>query len=120
MARPKKDPSTKRTEQVSVALSPIELAAIYAKATKAQTNPTAFVRDAALGKAVSIVESTAPDFITRNELRAIGVNLNQIAKALNSGQQALPASLVQCCEKLDTLFDQWLSHDTQSRPRHQL
>ena len=117
MARPKIDPAERRTEQVSLALSPMELGNLKTKASQADTTVTAFVRAAALGQRVSVTKSTAPDFVTRDELRRIGVNLNQIAKALNARKDALPASLVSTCEKLDALFDRWLDHDPQSSPR---
>lgn len=114
MARPRKDPTDKRTAQLAVRLSPVEVAHLQEKAAQAQTNVTAFVRAAALGKPVT-VRQAASDFETRQELRRIGVNLNQIAKALNARQQGLPASLVASCEKLDALFDRMLKHDS---PHH--
>jgi len=111
MARPKIDPMERRTEQVNLRLSPVELARLNAKAEAAQTNVTAFVRAAAMGKSVTVRNQSSTDFETRQELRRIGVNLNQIAKALNARQQGLPASLVATCEKLDALFDRMLAHD---------
>jgi len=115
MARPKIDPAKKRTESVRVSLSPVELAQLNAKAERGETNVTAFVRAAALGKSVTVQKSTAPDFLTRNELRAIGNNLNQIAKAMNAQKTVAPSELLAVCAKLDGLFDQWLNHDPQSR-----
>ena len=115
MARPTLDPAKRRTESVRVSLSPMELAQLHAKADAGETNVTAFVRAAALGHSVTVKKSTAPDFATRDELRRIGVNLNQIAKALNARKSVPPAALVAVCEKLDALFDQWLNHDPQSR-----
>lgn len=120
MARPKKDPTTRRTERVDVRVSPLELAQLQEKAATAKTTAADFVRASALDQSFTVVQSTAPEFASRDELRRIGVNLNQIAKALNARQQALPASLVSCCEKLDILFDQWLNHDHSDRPRAQL
>ena len=117
MARPKIDPAKKRTESVRVSLSPVELAKLNAKADEGETNVTAFVRAAALGKSVTVQKSTAPDFLTRNKLRSIGVNLNQIAKAMNSHQTVAPSELLAVCAKLDHLFDQWLGHDQSHRPR---
>lgn len=117
MARPKIDPAKKRTESVRVSLSPVELAKLNAKADEAKTNVTAFVRASALGKSVTVQQSTAPDFVTRNELRAIGVNLNQIAKAMNAQKTVAPAELLAVCAKLDHLFDMWLGHDQSHRPR---
>ncbi|WP_425284210.1 plasmid mobilization relaxosome protein MobC [Epibacterium ulvae] len=53
-------------------------------------------------------------------MRRIGVNLNQIAKALNARQQALPASLVSTCDKLDVLLERWLLDDPSHHNRPQL
>lgn len=115
MARPKIDPALKRTEGVRIPLSPVELAQLKAKSEDGETTVTAFVRASALGKSVTVQKSTAPDFVTRNELRAIGVNLNQIAKAMNAQKTVAPTELLDICAKLDHLFDQWLNHDPKSR-----
>lgn len=120
MARPKIDPAKKRTEGVRIPLSPVELAKLNAKADEAKTNVTAFVRASALGKSIKVEKSTAPDFITRDELRRIGVNLNQIAKAMNAQKSVAPDALNSALQKLDQLFDEWLNHDTKSRPGPQL
>lgn len=117
MARPKKDPTDRRTEQVSVRLSPLELARLQDKADQSRQTITAFVRASAMGKPVTVRQASPDDFELRQELRRIGVNLNQIAKALNARQEALPASLVTACEKLDTLFDRMLSHGAEGHER---
>ena len=119
MARPKIDPSKRRSESVRVSLSPAEVTAIHEKAAKANTNVTAFVRAAALAKPVTVTQSQGMDFETRQELRRIGVNLNQIAKAMNAGRQGLPSSLELACTQLNQIFDQWLPNGSprqQSRP----
>lgn len=117
MARPKKAPTEKRSEQVSVRLSPVELARLQDKADESRQSVTAFVRAAAMGKPVTVRQEQAGDFELRQELRRIGVNLNQIAKSLNARQQALPASLVATCEKLDALFDRMMAHGSQGHER---
>lgn len=118
MARPKKSPLDAKTEQVSIRLSPLELADLQGKADDAKTNVTAFVRAAAIGQQLKVIKSTAPDFLDRNEVRRIGVNLNQIARSLNEGRGHAPAELIALCEKLDTLFDRWLDYDSESyKPR---
>jgi hypothetical protein len=98
-----------------VSLSPVELAHLTAKADRGKTTVTAFVRASALAKSVTVQKSTAPDFATRDELRRIGVNLNQIAKAMNAQHTAAPTELLAVCAKLDHLFDQWLNHDPKDR-----
>lgn len=117
MARPKKAPTERRTEQVSLRLSPVELARLQGKADQSRQSVTAFVRAAAMGKPVTVQQVQAGDFELRQELRRIGVNLNQIAKSLNARQQALPVSLVATCEKLDAIFDRMLADGAQGHER---
>lgn len=115
MARPKIDPAKRRTKSVRVSLSPMELDQLNGKADAANTTVTAFVRASALGKSVTVSKSNAPDFEIRHELRRIGVNLNQIAKAMNAQKTVPPSALIAACEQLDVLFDQWLTNGSQSR-----
>ena len=115
MARPAKTPTEKRSQQLNISLSPVELAQVKGKADTAHTSLTEFVRAAALSKPVTVKQTTAPDFMTRNELRRIGVNLNQIAHTLNAGLGYTPDELMRVCHKLDHLFDQWLEHGSQDR-----
>jgi hypothetical protein len=120
MARPKSSDLSKKSEAVKVRLTMAERAQLQAKADEASTTVTAFLRASALGAEVKVTRSTAPDFAVRDELRRIGVNLNQIAKAMNARKDVPPAQLVALCAKLDTLFDTWLvpdgSQSRQSRP----
>ena len=117
MARPKSDPTNRRTAQLNLRLSPVELAALQSKAEAAGTNLTAFTRAAALSRKLPAAPVSSVDFETRQELRRIGVNLNQIAKAMNARSEALPASLVAACEKLDALFDRIMADGAESRER---
>ena len=106
----------KRAEQINVRLTPKELALIEGKATAAKTTVTELVRTLALGRKVAVQYSRAPDFTTRDELRRIGVNLNQIARVLNAGGAANSSDLTALCGKLDSLFDEWLEHGSEGRP----
>lgn len=117
MARPKKAPTDRRSEHLSLRLSPVELARLQDKADQSRQTVTSFVRAAAMGKSVTVRQEQAGDFELRQELRRIGVNLNQIAKALNARQQALPVSLVDTCEKLDALFDRMMADGAQGHER---
>jgi dynactin complex subunit len=115
VARPKKSPEERRTEQFNIGLSPVELAQIKGKADETSQTVTAFIRASALEQKITVQKSTAPDFMTRNELRRIGTNLNQIAHALNSGRDFDTTELNAVIGKLDHLFDRWLNHDPESR-----
>lgn len=116
MARPTKPPHERSSEQVNIRLSPVQLARLQEQADKAGTTVTDFVRASALGKRVTVKKSTAPEFMTIHELRRIGVNLNQIAHAMNAGGITSPDRVNALAAKLDTLFDKWLGLDTESRP----
>lgn len=115
MARPKADPQKRRSTQVFIRLSALERAELEAKAETAGKSLSDFTRCAALGRRITPVATSRPDAVTMAELRAIGVNLNQIARALNAGREGLPASLVACCTKLEALFDRWLDYGPEDR-----
>lgn len=117
MARPKMNPTERRTAQLGLRLSPAELAAIQERADKAGMNVTAFTRAAALSRKLPAAPASTVDFETRAELRRIGVNLNQIAKAMNARREALPASLVATCARLDALFDRIMPDGAQGHER---
>lgn len=115
MARPQKAPHEKATEQVNIRLSPVDLARLRVKAARAGMTVSDFVRAAALNKSVTVTETSAPDFLTRNELRRIGSNLNQVAHVMNAGGISSPDRIEALVAKLDTLFDRWLDHGSEGR-----
>lgn len=103
IARPRLSPAEKRTEILQIRVSPIERAKIGAKADQANLVMSEYLRAIALKPRVTIKQTRDLDFATREELRRVGVNLNQIAKAMNAGQ-GLPVSLVKSTEKLEAIF----------------
>lgn len=115
IARPQKAPQDRATEQLNIRLTPRELVEVQAKAQSAATNMTAFARAAILNKRVVVEQSTAPEFITRHELRRIGLSLNQIARSMNAFRPHDTTELAALCGKLDTLFDKWLNDGPQDR-----
>ena len=115
MGRPTKSPQERHSETVRVPLRPADHARLQDMADKAETTITDFVRASALGQKFTVIQSDAPDFETVEQLRRIGVNLNQIAKAMNAQKTVAPSELLAVCAKLDRLFDQWLNHDPKSR-----
>ncbi|WP_108676687.1 plasmid mobilization protein [Acuticoccus yangtzensis] len=117
IARPVKDPFEQRSAQVNIRLTAAERAVLEARAHAAGTSMTDFVRQAALGgkgkgrrktpEPVPVALSES-DFALRNELRRIGVNLNQIARVLNADGVVPPEALAAVAEKLDRIFDRLL------------
>lgn len=115
MARPRKSPEDRHTETVRVPLRPADFQRLQEKADKAETTVTDFVRASALGQKFTVIQSDNPDPETVDQLRRIGVNLNQIAKALNAQKAVPPSVLASACEDLKTVLAQWMFDD----PTHQ-
>lgn len=120
MARPKKDKTEARTVRLNLRLMPDERAEIEAKAAAAGLSPTEFARLAALGGRIEAVlprssppssggaSSGAPDNVAHVvALNRVGVNLNQIARNLNSGLGLVPAELDACLARVNGLLDEW-------------
>ena len=108
MARPRKSPEDRHTETVRVPLRPADFQRLQEKADKAETTVTDFVRASALGQKFTVIQSDNPDPETVDQLRRIGVNLNQIAKALNAQKTVPPSVLASACEDLKTVLAQWM------------
>ena len=119
MGRPRKSPEDSHTASVRVPLRPADFADLQAKADKAETTITDFVRAAALGQKFTVVESSAPDFETVEQLRRIGVNLNQIAKRMNQGRMVTPPAVTRAVAKLEKLLTAWIVDDTSNNHRPQ-
>jgi len=119
VGRPPKSPEDKHSETVRIPLRPADFARLQSNADKAETSITDFVRATALGHTFNVVQSNAPDFDTMQELRRIGVNLNQIAKQMNAQKTVKPSELTTACQKLERLLERWLIHDPQNNHRPQ-
>lgn len=85
MARPKKAPDEKRSEQLPpLRVTAAERVFIEEQAAIAGLDSVSdFIRRRALGRRVEPARSAADDALLV-ELNRVGVNLNQIARALNS------------------------------------
>ena len=115
MARPRKSPELLRTQQLNISLSPVEHTRLADRANKANMTLTDFTRAAALNRSVKVYESTAPDFMTRHELRRIGNNINQVVHLMHIGKVASAHDLIPHLDKLDQLFDLWLANGSTRR-----
>ena len=116
MARPKTAPTDRRDLRVNLRVSPVEFAAMQGKADAAGLPLAAFARAAVLSRKLPAA-GPAVDFETKHELRRIGVNLNQIAKAMNARREALPHSLEAVCGKLEAVLDRMTGYGPQDHER---
>ncbi|NCA83696.1 MAG: MobC family plasmid mobilization relaxosome protein [Opitutae bacterium] len=111
MARPSKQTREKRDHFLTLRLTDEEQRAIHARAANVNATPSVFVREAALGAKLRIVQSppTLP-FAAIEELRRIGVNLNQLARIANATGE-MPARLEPLLEQITALFDEAIDRD---------
>lgn len=112
--RPKADQTTKRESVVSVRLSVAERAALEARAAAAGLPVSEYVR-AVLVQAPPPRRRTATGGAGRlslqefRELNAVGINLNQIARVMNTGRAHVQQDeLAEAIGKLHAIFDRYL------------
>lgn len=84
--RPPGDPDAVRVHRVNARLSPSELAALTFKAAAAGMTPAQWLREAALSRRLPSPPVPAINREHYAELARLAANLNQLAKAANSGQ----------------------------------
>lgn len=91
MARPRKDINELRTEVVRFLVRPGELAAIHEAAVRAGfPSLSAYARSLVIDGRVIVRQSRALDFETYDQLRRIGINLNQAVAKLNATGKTSP------------------------------
>lgn len=80
MPRPKKSPEEKRDLRVAFRLSAPDAEALGTRAKAAGLSVGAYARHMALRGKLEVVTRQEPDFALLDQLRRIGVNLNQLAR----------------------------------------
>lgn len=85
MARPKKQAAEARTEQMNTRYTLAEREYIRSQAAAAGMSESDYVRTRALGHSVSPARSSRADPALVTELNSIGVNVNQLARAVHRG-----------------------------------
>ena len=102
MVRPRKPEAERRSRTICVRVTTEEAATIADRAAAARMTKGAYIRRRALGQPVREAAVHRLGARERVELRRIGVNLNQIARALNSGASA-PAGTLEAVERVGEL-----------------
>ena len=107
MARPKKPTTDKRAQWIKARVSPAEHAEILLRAAGASLSSSEFLRRAALSAEVVVQQGATADFETVDQLRRIGVNLNQLARVANKTGY-MPDGLEEALAKVDQLLDRMI------------
>lgn len=104
MARPQKSETDKRTERLPhVRCTKGEKATIASKAAQAGMSVSDYIRKMAIEGEVVVRESQT-DFALVDQLRRIGVNINQITQRLHQTEK-LPPDLSNVWRRLNNLLD---------------
>ena len=85
MARPRLDDEDRRALSVTVRVTAAELAELEERAAAASLRRSAYMRLSSLGQPVRVSTVHRLGAAERLELQRIGVNLNQVARAMNAG-----------------------------------
>lgn len=109
MARPRLGEEHRRSRTLGVRLTAEEAAALSEQARASHLSMADYVRRRALGQRVRVAAERRLGPAELRELNRIGVNLNQIARLLNSGAARAPARTRTAVERVEELVAGLLS-----------
>ena len=106
MARPRLDAGERRTRTIGVRVTAAELSAIAERAGAIRLTTATYMRRRSLGEPVQQAQPArrlgTAEF---RELVRIGVNLNQVARSLNTGAAVVPAGTREAVERVGELVE---------------
>ena len=103
MGRPRKDDEHRRTERLAFRLTQAEIMQIERSAIAAGVTASELARRQALKGRVIVQQQRALDHAVFDELRRIGVNLNQLARIANQTGR-VPRELARLCAALEQIL----------------
>ena len=109
MARPRLDEEERRTGTVGVRVTAAEATELRERAQAARLSMGAYLRRRALGQRVRMAAERRLGAAELRELNRIGVNLNQMARALNSRAVSSPAETQAAVERMGELVAKLLA-----------
>ena len=109
MARPRLGESERRRRTIGVRVTEAEAAELRERAQAERLSMGAYLRRRALGQRVRSAVERRLGAAELRELNRIGVNLNQMARALNSGAVSSPAETQASVERVGELVAKLLA-----------
>ncbi len=100
MPRPKKDTDERRSEALAFRLTPAERLRVEHAAIEAGLSASEYAREQTLNGRIVMEQRIALDPAVFDQLRRIGVNLNQLARIANQSKQA-PPELARACAAVE-------------------
>ena len=109
MARPRLGDEERRTRTVGVRMTEAEAEELRSRAQAARLSMGAYLRRRGLGQRVRMAAERRLGAAELRELNRIGVNLNQMARAINSGAVSSPAETQAAVERVGELVAKLLA-----------
>ena len=109
MARPRLGEEERRGRTVGVRVTEAEAEELQERARGARLSVGAYLRRRGLGQRVRMGAERRLGAVELRELNRIGVNLNQMARALNSGAVSSPAETQEAVERVGELVAKLLA-----------
>ena len=109
MARPRLGEEERRTRTVGVRVTEVEAEELRERAQAARLSVGAYLRRRGLGQRVRVASEWRLGAAELRELNRIGVNLNQMARALNSRAVSSPAETQEVVERVGELVAKLLA-----------
>ena len=113
MARPRLGEEERRTRTVGVRVTEAEAEELQERAQGARLSVGAYLRRRGLGQRVRMAAERRLGAAELRELNRIGVNLNQMARAMNSGAVASPAGTRETVEQVSELVARLLAGEAE-------
>ena len=113
MARPRLGEEERRTRTVGVRVTEAEAEELQERAQAARLSMGAYLRRRGLGQRVRMAAERRLGAAELRELNRIGVNLNQMARAMNSGAFTSPAGTRAAVERVGELVARLLAGETE-------
>ena len=105
MARPRLAAEDRRTRTIGVRVTTAEAAELAERAAAVRLTTAAYMRRRSLARPVRVQRDRRLGTDEFRELVRIGVNLNQVARSLNSGAVMVPAGTREAVERVAELVE---------------
>lgn len=109
MARPQKPLTEQRTLLLSFRVTPEEAIQIKKNAQNYALTTSDYVRKVALESSVRVISTRAYPFDLTEQIRRMGVNLNQYTKLARQIGEVFPPEFVDLCAQVNAYLDRELS-----------
>ena len=110
MARPRKEDTARRSAQIGVRYTEDELDQLAQAAARAGLPVAASIRQLSLSGRVVVPERRSLDWPAFDELRRIGVNLNQAVRVANT-QRFIPPELIRAAAAVEAFLSREIGSD---------